>query len=259
MEYLDPERAREMPGLRLVLTAGVPGPWGEAAKAIFAVKEISYLPVRQDAGCANEALVAWTGQDNAPQAVYESERARSGWAEILLLAERLVPEPALIPADPHERAQMFGLCHELCGEGGFGWCRRLTLLDPILRNDMGEPNPALEGPRRLARKYGYSPAAARAAGQRVKEIVLLLSQQWQAQRAKRRRYLLGETLSALDLYWAAFAALVEPLPAEVCPMSDLMRQAYTLTDPELRKALDPDLLEHRDFVYREHVGLPLEF
>ena len=26
--YLEPDEARDLPGLRLVLTAGVPGPWG---------------------------------------------------------------------------------------------------------------------------------------------------------------------------------------------------------------------------------------
>ena len=35
MEYLSVEEAKNRSGLRLVLTRGVPGPWGEAAKAIF--------------------------------------------------------------------------------------------------------------------------------------------------------------------------------------------------------------------------------
>lgn len=45
MEYLEPEIARNRSGLRLVLTAGVPGPWGEAAKSIFSLKGIDFLPV----------------------------------------------------------------------------------------------------------------------------------------------------------------------------------------------------------------------
>ena len=122
-EYLDPEAARDLPGLRLVLTAGVPGPWGEAAKSIFHVKKIDYVPVRQDGGMANEALEAWTGQTNAPQAVLDDEPARSGWAAILLLAERLAPEPRLVPQDRRERALCFGLSHELCGEDGLAWKR----------------------------------------------------------------------------------------------------------------------------------------
>ena len=132
MEYLEPELARTRPGLRLVLTAGVPGPWGEAAKSIFGLKGIEYLPVRQTAGESNPALIAWTGHANAPQAVLDDEPARTGWAEILLLAERLAPTPSLIPEDPHERALLFGLCFEICGEDGLGWHRRLQIMDAML-------------------------------------------------------------------------------------------------------------------------------
>ena len=63
-------------GLRLVLTAGVPGPWGEAAKGVFHVKGVPFARVRQEAGAANQELVEWTGHDNAPVAVYDDERAR---------------------------------------------------------------------------------------------------------------------------------------------------------------------------------------
>jgi len=48
--YAEVERAREMPGLRLVLTTGVPGPWGEAAKGIFHAKRIPFTRVAQTAG-----------------------------------------------------------------------------------------------------------------------------------------------------------------------------------------------------------------
>ncbi len=79
MEYLEVEEAIERPGLRLVLTAGVPGPWGESAKYILRVKNIPYAPVRQLGGLPNDALQRWTGMDNAPIAVYEDERPRAGW------------------------------------------------------------------------------------------------------------------------------------------------------------------------------------
>ncbi len=45
MKYLSVEEAIDMPGLRLVLTAGVPGPWGESAKAILAYKGLAFTPV----------------------------------------------------------------------------------------------------------------------------------------------------------------------------------------------------------------------
>ena len=41
-EWLSPEEARNHDGLRLVLTVGVPGPWGEAAKGLLVAKNIPF-------------------------------------------------------------------------------------------------------------------------------------------------------------------------------------------------------------------------
>lgn len=256
-EYLDVARARALPGLRLVLTAGLPGPWSEAAKGVFHAKGIPFARVAQQGGADNDALYAWTGHRNAPVAVYDDEPPRTGWSEILWLAERLRPEPALVPADPAERLLCFGLSHELMGEGGFGWCRRLMLFRVSL-GDSEEPPEALRPVLgRMLVHYGYSRAAAEAAPVRVAQILETLSGQWAAQRRAGRRYLVGDRLSAADVYWAAMAALVRPLPAEVCPMPEPMRGLYATLPSPIADALDPALLEHRDFVYREHLEYPL--
>lgn len=257
--YVDPEIARDLPGLRLVLTTGVPGPWGEAAKAVFHVKGLDYTPVRQNAAAANEALAAWTGETNAPQAVLDKEPARTGWAEILLLAERLAPAPALIPQDPAERAFCFGVLHEIAGEDGFAWNRRLEILHPMMSAPGAETNPALEGSRKLAHRYGYSAAAAERASGRVCAVLKLLSTQLSVQRQAGHPYLLGAHLSAVDLYWATFAAMIQPLPAEQCPMPEMVRSAYGMLSPAVEKAVDPALLEHRDSIYERHLVLPLDF
>lgn len=257
--YLDPEEARQRPGLRLVLTAGVPGPWGEAAKSILYVKKIPYLRVRQDGGQPNEALVAWTGHANAPQAVLDDEPARTGWAEILLLAERLEPRPALLPADPHLRALALGLAFEICGEDGLGWSRRLQLLAPLMslpEGDAANPVRAIGG--RLAGRYGYSEARVAAANDRIVSILQLFSEQLAAQRAAGSDYLVGDALSAVDIYWATFAALLRPLPPELCPMPEALRGQYGSLTPAIEAALDPALIAHRDRIYRDHLELPLD-
>ena len=64
-------------------------------------------------------------------------------------------------------------------------------------------------------------------------------------------------LSAVDVWWAAFAALVEPLPEELCPMNPGLRATYTVPDGPLRDALDPALIAHRDRIYAEHLELPV--
>ena len=251
MKYKEVEEAIGLPGLRLVLSAGVPGPWGEAAKYIFHMKRLPYTAVRQVGGTESESLRRWTGQSNAPIAIYGEEAPRSGWAEILALAERLAPEPALVPVDPELRVRMFGLAHEICGEGGFGWQRRLMLLAAL-----GTGNDVT---RTLARRYGFSDHAAAAAPARSAEILLLLSRQLRAQRASGSPYFVGERPSALDLYWAAFALMLEPLPNELCRLHPRLRESYVLRDPAVRAAADGALLEHRDFIYRNHLLLPLEF
>lgn len=256
-DYVEVADAIDMPGLRLALTTGVPGPWGESAKSIFHVKSIEYTRVRQSAGQANEALRAWTGRDNAPVAVYEDEPPRDGWAEILALAERLAPEPRLVPEDVGERVRMFGLAHEICGDDGFAWSRRLMLLAPMLSSDL--PDEAKAPGVRMARKYGYSDAAVASATGRVIETLQHLSNVLLAQRESGSRYFVGRSLTALDVYWACFAALYQPLPADLCPMSHMLRRAYTVTDPDVRKAADPILLEHRDYIYETYLELPLDF
>jgi glutathione S-transferase len=260
VDYLPIEAAKQRAGdLFLVLTAGVPGPWGEAAKGLFHVKGIDYTPVAQEGGGENHELREWTGHDNAPIVVYGDEPARTGWAEILFFAERLAPEPRLVPADPQERARMIGLLHEICGEDGFAWNRRLSLFDSVLGVAELADSPVAAPVRRLARKYGYEPAAVAAAPARVAAILRMLSEQLLGQRERGSRFFIGAGLTAIDIYWAAFAALLEPLPAEQCPMPDFLRGQYHLADGEARAAAAPILLEHRDAIYRDFLELPLDF
>jgi len=55
------------------------------------------------------------------------------------------------------------------------------------------------------------------------------------------------------------AALLDPLPHELCPMPEGIRGSYLLTDSDVRKAADPILIEHPDFMYKEFLTLPLDF
>jgi len=154
---------------------------------------------------------------------------------------------------------MFGLLHEICGEDGFAWNRRLGLIDSVLGVPGLADSPVAAPLRRLAQKYGYAPDAVAAAPERVAAVLRLLSEQLLAQRERGSRYFLGDGLSALDVYWATFAALLEPLPAEQCPMPDFLRGQYHLDDGETRAAAHPILLEHRDAIYRDFLKLPLDF
>ncbi|HEY2774583.1 MAG TPA: hypothetical protein VGK20_11110 [Candidatus Binatia bacterium] len=256
-EYLSVADARSRRGLRLVLSAGVPGPWGEAAKSILHVKSIPYAAVAQYATMANEELVEWTGHANAPVAMCDDEPPRSGWAEILFLAERVAPEPSLVPADALERALMFGLAREICGEHGLGWSRRLMMIDSLVAP--GAPEQGRRAGEVLGARYGYSAEVAAAAPARVASILVAFSAQLGRQRAAGRDFLVGSSLTALDIYWAAFTVMLAPLAGADCPLPDNLRRWYSAVGPVVAAALDPALLEHRDRIYRSYLKLPMTF
>jgi glutathione S-transferase len=256
-EYIEVEQAIAMQGLRVVLTPSVPGPWTEAAKGILRVKKIPYVKVRQELMGKNLPLIQWTKQATAPVFVYNDERPRSLWNDQLFLAERLQPNPSLIPVDIDERMLMFGLSNELCGENGLGWARRLMLLDSSL-SDPNASEGSKQGTRLLAAKYGYAPDLAKAAPARVAQILTAFSRQLEAQRRRGSRFLVGDRLSALDIYWAAFAALMRPLPDELCKMHPGFRKMYFCTEPTVNAAASPELFAHRDAVYQEFLELPVD-
>lgn len=252
MEFVAFEEARRRAGLRMVVVSGVPSPWGEAAKGILHVKKLPFAAVRLDTG--NRALVEWIGQESAPVAMYEDEAPRGGWAEILLLAERLAPEPPLVPRDAETRALLFGLSHEICGEMGLGWCRRLDGVAAGLEGRGGFAKPIAQY---LGPKYGYREGVGPEARRRVLELLGMLAARLHAQREQGSHTYLGNALSALDIYSATFMALFKPLPPEQCPMPEALRAAFETVDEETARALDPILLEHRDRIYAEHLALPL--
>ena len=252
VEYIDLEQARAAKGLRMVVVTGVPSPWGEAAKGILHVKQIPWKAVKLEAG--NAALVEWTKDRSAPVAMYDDEAPRPGWAQILLLAERLAPTPSLLPGDPIERAHAIGLAHEICGEDGLGWVRRLQGVHAGLNGEPGFPPPVAEY---LAGKYGYRAAEAPTYQRRVADLLGMLAGLLQAQQHRGSRFYLGDSISAVDIYSATFMALFKPLPQEQCPMADAFRPGFENLDEETAKALDPILLEHRDFIYDEFLELPM--
>lgn len=256
MKYLSVAEARAMSGLRLALTVQTPGPWGLAARALFDIRKVTYVPVRQDVGASNEELLAWTGRRNAPVAVYNDEAAVDGWLEILNLAERLGSGPSLMPDDPLDRALAIGLSAEICGHNGFGWARRLSMQPPGA--PAAPPDPA-SPQAQMMRSYGMRDGVVEQSDARVAGILKALSAQLQRQRAAGSRYLVGDRLSGCDVHWACFSILVEPLRVEDCFAADQMLAMFSAKSQAVATALDPVLIEHRDHVWRERIGLPVDY
>lgn len=251
-EYVGVEEAIQRRGLRMVVVGRVPSPWGEAVKGFFHLKGLDWTGVRLVYD--NDALKKWAGQLSGPVVVYDDETPRSGWAEILMLTERLAPEPALLPADPESRARALLLCEKFCGPRGLGWWRRLQSVHAGLQGNGGFSERVAAY---LGAKYGYDPAQAASYGPHVRALLAELAAALRAQRDAGKTYFLGDTLSAVDVYCATFMAFFKPLPEAQCAMDPKIRQAFESLDADTAAALDPLLIEHRDRMYARHLALPL--
>jgi glutathione S-transferase len=253
MEYLSIEAARKLPGLRLVLSRDVPGPWGEAAKALFRLRGVDYVPVEQKAGGRNPELVAWTGHRNAPIALYENEAPRVRWLEILDLAERLGTGPSLVPEDRDERIFMVGLINEIAGEGGMAWNARTLMFHAVVA---AQGEKATQGP--MFAEYHYDPAAIEANSLKIEGFLDYLARHIEAQANRGSHFLVGSRLSAADVFWAYFSNMVELLPPEQCPTPDYLRATWGILAKSI-SAYDPVLIEQRNRIFAEYLELPLDF
>jgi glutathione S-transferase len=234
------EEGRKLSGLRLVLLRGVPSPWSLAARAILELKRIPFAKV-------------WRAPGDPPDALLADERPRTGWAEILILAEQVAPEPALLPADPGERAIVFGVAHEICGEMGLAWCRRLLGIERRMEQAPDDPRVA-----DFLYRYGSGEEGFEVARSRVIEVLRMLGERLQAQREAGRAFLVGSSLSAADIYWATFSHMVALYPPEKLRLPEPIRAAFATDDAEIARALTPALLRHRDWIYERYLKLPVE-
>jgi glutathione S-transferase len=260
VKYFSVAEACKMPGLRLVLSANVPGPWSESAKALLNARGVAYAPVEQVPGGANEDLCGWTGGiRNAPIAMLDSEPPIHGWLDIVMLAERLGSGPSLLPEQSLKRVLALGLSAELCAPDGFGWARRLLMFEKNFGlGDLAPETPAHT--RAMLAQYGFSAASVQRARVRMIDIMGTFADQLERQRAAGSPYLVAGQLSTADLHWACFSQMVAPLALADQPnMPQWLIEKYSDVDESIAAALHPSLIEHRDFIYRDHIGLPLEF
>ena len=255
LTYVDLETARAARGVRMAVASALPSPWSEAAKALFHVKEIPALAVRFLS--STPELQAWTGSHNVPVVLFDDERPRTGWAEIVTFAEGLGGRVPLIPADPGIRERMFGLIGALAGEGGLAWSNRLLMIDGGLRSEGREGFPVPVASY-LAPKYGYAADCAAPARARVAEVLALFDRALAAARAAGHRYLLGDALTAVDLYVATFLTPIAGVTEAECPeMRTRLRPAFAYVGREVGGLLSAELAAHRRFVFDQHLGWPI--
>ncbi len=248
MQYVDIKDAIEEQGLRIVIVKQLPSPWGVAAKAMMEFKGLKFVVAHQIPLTENHELLEWAGVNSAPVVAWKDEPPLNRWNDILFLLERLEPRRPLIPEVPAQRILTLGLSHEICGELGFGWNRRLDFARPKDGEDVSE----------LGKKWGYRVSDAEMADARIVAFMRQLADIMIAQREIGSRFLVGNAITAADFYWAAFSNLVSIQPHSQCPMIPEARPIFENTPEEITSAIDPILIEHRDFIMQNYFKLPLE-
>lgn len=254
MDFRPFEELRDANGLRVFLVAGTPSPWGQAAKAMIEYKGIDCKYGAWIPGEANEDLASWSGISSGPIVAFEGEKPIDKWSDILFLLERVAPSPSLIPEDAKQRALMFGYSHEICGELGLGWNRRLAMFAPII-----ESGQAPAGITLMGSKYHYNKADAAVASRRVAATMNALTDLLDQQQARGCQYFIGDAISALDFYWCAFSNLIEIMSWEKIPLAEDWRPLFVHDDPVVHGAHSEQLKEHRDRIFEAHFKNPMEF
>jgi glutathione S-transferase len=111
----------------------------------------------------------------------------------------------------------------------------------------------------LGRKYRYNKKDTEAAPAKLVDSLGLFKTQLENQRASGSSFLVGDRLSAVDIYFVAVMNLVAPLPKEKCPLPDGLRPFYVAADPDIVTLLSPILLDHRDRIFEAYFRAPMEF
>ena len=253
-EWLTLQDGLAASGLRIApVRDGVPSPWSELCRGLFYVKRVPFALVSaRDPDRSLTSLKAATGLDTLPVVFWQSERPRSHWLEHIALADRLSAAPRMLPDDSASRAMMLGYLAELCAEGGFGWHRRLMMIERLLTDIAYGPRERAIG-QYLAGKYGYAGASLTASRQRCESVLAAFASLTPAAGA----FMSGTACTVLDLAWAAFAALLRPLTHELCPMEPLWRELYAWAPAETSPEAVAAPLAYRDRIYRDWLELPV--
>ncbi len=253
-EFITLEEAAAMTtGTRVTFIPGLPAMYAEALKNICYVKGIPLIRalhpmmgVDKETGQDRQAkLYELTSQTSLPTMFHNDERPRNVWTEQLALAERIgAPgSPKLIPDDFEQRAEVFGLSAIVLGEDGLVWNMRILADSP------------------LGRKYGYSEDASAEAPRKIAEVISLLDKRLEAQAERGSPYLVGDAVTAVDVYWATFSMCVCPPAPDIMPLTQQnkgMLKFFRINSevPAVADALSDRITEHQRYILTKYCETP---
>ena len=253
-EFISLEEAAKMKkGTRITFIPGIQAIYAEALKNICFVKKIKitrvlhpFMGVDKKTGRDRQArLYELTSQTSLPTMFHDEERPRNVWIEQLALAEEIGSSDSinLIPDNFQERVDMFGLCAIVLGEDGLVWNMRILS----------------DGP--LARKYGYSDDASSKSPSKMAEIIKLIDLQLKKQEEKGSKYLVGNKISAVDIYWSTISMTILPASLEIMPKTKQNEGMLFFFEanskiPEIKEVLSDRILSHRDYILKTYCETP---
>ena len=247
------EAAKMKSGTRVTFVPGVQALYAEALKNICYVKKVPLIRVLhplmgidKETGEDRQAqLYDLTCQTSLPTMLHDDERPRNVWIEQLALAEQIgdMDSPTLIPDNFELRVEMFGLCAVILAEDGLVWNIRIL-------ND----NP-------LGRKYGYSEEASSNAPAKVAEVLSLIDSRLEEQEKLGSPYLVGNTLTAADIYWATLSMSTLPVPPGIMPKTQqnqgmLMWFEGNSKIPEIAEVLTKRIEDHQRYILTTYCETP---
>ena len=254
IKFISLEEAASMEkGTRVTFVPGVQAMFSEALKNICYVKKVPLIRVLHPIMGVDEKtgedrqakLYELTSQTSLPTMFHNKERPRNVWIEQLDLAERIGSKdsPRLIPDKFELRADMLGLCAVVLGEDGLTWNMRILIDSP------------------LGQKYGYSEEASSAAPKKIAEVITLIDKRLEAQEKQGSRYLVGDELTAVDIYWATMSMTVLPVPLEIMPKTKqnqgmLMFFAANSEIPEIANVLTERIKDHQLYILTTYCETP---
>lgn len=247
------EAAAMSTGTRVTFIPGIPALYSEALKNICYVKGLTLVralhPMMGIDKVTGEnrqtRLFELTSQTSLPTMFHNDERPRNVWTEQLALAEEIgtADSPKLIPENYEDRVTMYGLCAITLGEDGIVWNMRIL------------------GDNPLGRKYGYSDAASAAAPKKMAEVIDLIGRRLEAQEKAGSRYLVGNSISAADVYWATMSMSIVVPPPEIMPLTKqnqgmLRYFARNASIPEIAEVLSDKIEAHQKYILSTYCETP---
>ena len=253
-EFISLEEAAKMKeGTRITFVPGLQAIYAEALKNICYVKNIKIIRVlhpfmgkdKKTGKDRQTDLYSLTSQTSLPTMLHNEERPRNVWIEQLALAEEIGSSNSvnLIPDNFQERVDMFGLCAVILGEDGLVWNMRILSDSP------------------LARKYGYSDDASSKAPIKMAEIIKLIDSQLKIQEEQGSKYLIGDKISAVDIYWSTISMTILPASLEIMPKTKQNEGMLFFFEanskiPEIKEVLSDRILSHRDYILKTYCEVP---